>query len=153
MALSTEFRAGKTAILRAVARPELPVSPFPDLDDLSPWSAAARLAWLRQVWSEEDVAEALDQASPALASQVRALCSASNPAERDVRRAVASVARYVLRAEHRATPFGLFARRCLGVDWDTGTREVGSGTHSRRPGECGVADCRHRAAGGVPRAA
>lgn len=109
MALSTAFRAGKTAILRAVARPELPVSPCPDLDDLSPWSAAARLAWLRQVWSEEDVAEALDHASPALASQVRALCSASNPAERDVRRAVASVARYALRAEHRATPFGLFA--------------------------------------------
>ncbi|MER6524251.1 lantibiotic dehydratase [Streptomyces sp. NPDC001508] len=109
MASSTAFRAGKTALLRAVARPELPVPPCPDLDDSSPGGAAARLAWLREVWSEEDVAEALEHASPALASQVSALCSSSAPVARDVRRAVASVARYVLRAERRATPFGLFA--------------------------------------------
>ncbi|WP_367431893.1 lantibiotic dehydratase [Streptomyces celluloflavus] len=109
MTSRTAFRAGKTALLRAVARPELPVPPCPDLDDPSPRGAAARLAWLREVWFEEDVAEALEHASPALASQVRALCSSGDPAARDVRRAVASVARYVLRAEHRATPFGLFA--------------------------------------------
>ncbi|WP_405796242.1 lantibiotic dehydratase [Streptomyces sp. NBC_01506] len=109
MTSSTAFRAGKTALLRAVARPELPVPPCPDLDDLSPRGAAARLAWLREVWLEEDVTEALAHASPVLASQVRALCSSGDPATRDVRRAVVSVARYVLRAEHRATPFGLFA--------------------------------------------
>lgn len=109
MTSSTAFRAGKTALVRAVARPELPVSPCPDLEDPSPRGAAARLAWLREVWSEADVAEALEHASPALASQVRALCSSGDPAAREVRRAVASVARYMLRAEHRATPFGLFA--------------------------------------------
>lgn len=109
MASSTTFRAGTTALVRAVARPELPVSPCPDLNDLSPYGEAARLAWLREVWSDEDVAEALEHASPVLASQVRALCSSSSPAARDVRRAVSSVARYVLRAEQRATPFGLFA--------------------------------------------
>lgn len=109
MASNTAFRAGKTALLRAVARSELPVSPCPDLDDPSPRRAAARLAWLREVWSEGDVAEALEHASPVLASQVQALCSSGAPADRDVRRAAASVARYVLRAEQRATPFGLFA--------------------------------------------
>ncbi|MFK0111629.1 lantibiotic dehydratase [Streptomyces sp. NPDC091217] len=67
------------------------------------------MAWLREVWSDEELVEAVEHASPALASQVRTLCSSSTPATRDVRRAVASVARYLLRAEHRATPFGLFA--------------------------------------------
>lgn len=109
MASSTAFRAGKTALVRAVARAELSAPPCPDLDDPSPRGGAARLAWLREVWSEEDVAEALGQASPALAAQVRALCSSGTPAVRDTGRAVASVARYLLRAEHRATPFGLFA--------------------------------------------
>ncbi|WP_405592746.1 lantibiotic dehydratase [Streptomyces sp. NBC_01190] len=67
------------------------------------------MGWLREVWSEEDVAEALEHASPVLASKVRALCSSGGPADRDVRRAAASVARYVSRAEQRATPFGLLA--------------------------------------------
>lgn len=109
MASSTGYQAGKTALVRAVARPELPLSPCPDLDDPSPGGEAARLAWLREVWCHEDVVEALEHASPVLASQVRALCSSGTASRRDVRRAVASVARYLLRAEHRATPFGLFA--------------------------------------------
>lgn len=109
MASSTVFRAGSTALVRAVARPGLPVPPIPDLDDPSPHGAAVRLAWLREVWSDGELAEALEHASPALASQVRALCSSGASADRDVRRAAASVARYVLRAEQRATPFGLFA--------------------------------------------
>ncbi|WP_327290330.1 lantibiotic dehydratase [Streptomyces sp. NBC_01198] len=109
MASSTAFRAGRTALVRAVARPDLALSACPDLDDTSPHAAAARLAWLRDTWSRPDVAEALTHASPALASQVEALCAATTPPARDVRRAVSSVARYALRAEHRATPFGLFA--------------------------------------------
>ncbi|WP_246570513.1 lantibiotic dehydratase [Streptomyces tauricus] len=61
------------------------------------------------VWANRDVAEALQYSSPVLATQVRALCTADHPALRDVQRAVLSVARYLLRAQHRATPFGLFA--------------------------------------------
>ncbi|GAA1152607.1 lantibiotic dehydratase [Streptomyces hebeiensis] len=67
------------------------------------------MAWLRAVWAEEEVAEALQYSSPTLAARVRALCSAGHPAHRDVRRTVSSVAHYLLRAQHRATPFGLFA--------------------------------------------
>ncbi|MET8011325.1 lantibiotic dehydratase [Streptomyces sp. NPDC005271] len=67
------------------------------------------MAWLRAVWANKDVAEALQHSSPVLAAPVRALCTAEHPARRDVQRATLSVARYLLRAQHRATPFGLFA--------------------------------------------
>ncbi|MFE2353102.1 lantibiotic dehydratase [Streptomyces parvulus] len=67
------------------------------------------MAWLRAAWADKDVAEALQHSSPVLAAQVRALCTDEYPALRDVQRAVLSVARYLLRAQHRATPFGLFA--------------------------------------------
>ncbi|WP_042366959.1 lantibiotic dehydratase [Streptacidiphilus neutrinimicus] len=67
------------------------------------------MSWLRAVWTGTDFTEALEHASPDLVSQVRGLLSSSAPPDRDVRRAVAAVARYALRAEQRATPFGLFA--------------------------------------------
>ncbi|MFD9441023.1 lantibiotic dehydratase [Streptomyces sp. NPDC060006] len=67
------------------------------------------MAWLRAVWADKDVAEALQHSSPVLAAQVGALCTAEHPSLRDVQRAALSVARYLLRALHRATPFGLFA--------------------------------------------
>ncbi|MDH6630055.1 thiopeptide-type bacteriocin biosynthesis protein [Streptomyces sp. LBL] len=67
------------------------------------------MAWLRAVWANSDVAEALQHSSPVLATQVRTLCTAEKPSARDVRRATLSVARYLLRSQHRATPFGLFA--------------------------------------------
>ncbi|WP_405671798.1 lantibiotic dehydratase [Streptomyces sp. NBC_01530] len=67
------------------------------------------MAWLRAVWANKDVTEALQHSSPVLAAQVVALCTAEDPALRDVQRAALSVARYLLRAQHRATPFGLFA--------------------------------------------
>ncbi|WPO73160.1 lantibiotic dehydratase [Streptomyces sp. KN37] len=67
------------------------------------------MAWLRAVWANKDVTEALQQSSPVLAAQVGALCTAEDPVLRDVQRAALSVARYLLRAQHRATPFGLFA--------------------------------------------
>ncbi|MFG3662530.1 lantibiotic dehydratase [Streptomyces sp. NPDC047706] len=67
------------------------------------------MAWLRAAWANKDVTEALQHSSPVLAAQVRALCTAEDPALRDVQRAALSVARYLLRAQHRATPFGLFA--------------------------------------------
>ncbi|MBT2420751.1 lantibiotic dehydratase [Streptomyces sp. ISL-22] len=67
------------------------------------------MAWLREVWAKGNVAEALEHASPVLAAQVRAVCTAHEPSTRDVRRTALSVARYLLRSQHRATPFGLFA--------------------------------------------
>jgi len=105
----TAFRTGSTALVRAVARPSLPFPPCPDLDDRSPSGSSARVAWLRAVWADQDFAEALQHSSPVLAAQVGALCTAEHSTLRDVQRAALSVARYLLRAQHRATPFGLFA--------------------------------------------
>ncbi|MGQ4389843.1 lantibiotic dehydratase [Streptomyces sp. SAS_270] len=103
------FRTGSTALVRGVARSSPPFPPCPDLDDRSPSASSACTAWLRAVWADKDVAEALQHSSPVLAMQVEALCRAEHPALRDVHRAALSVARYLLRAQHRATPFGLFA--------------------------------------------
>jgi lantibiotic biosynthesis protein len=103
------FRTGTTALVRAVARPTLPCPPLPDLDDRSSNGSATCMAWLRAVWAYGDFAEALEHASPVLAAQVRTVCTAAEPSTRTVRSTALSVARYLLRSQHRATPFGLFA--------------------------------------------
>ncbi|MER7045562.1 lantibiotic dehydratase [Streptomyces jumonjinensis] len=59
--------------------------------------------------ADEDFAETLKHSSPALAAQVQGLCTGQRSDPRALRRAVLSVVRYLLRAQHRATPFGLFA--------------------------------------------
>lgn len=103
------FTSGSTALVRAVAGPAPSLPPLPDLADTTPAGAASQAVWLQAVWETEGVSEGLRHASLVLASQVRSLCEAEKPAERDVRRAVMSVARYLLRAANRPTPFGLFA--------------------------------------------
>ncbi|WP_329492042.1 lantibiotic dehydratase [Kitasatospora sp. NBC_01246] len=67
------------------------------------------MEWLRSVWELQDLAEGLHLASPALAAQMRTLVTATAPLARDVRRSALALARYLLRATSRATPFGLFA--------------------------------------------
>ncbi|MFS8104073.1 lantibiotic dehydratase [Lentzea alba] len=67
------------------------------------------VAWLRQAWEIDIVRDAVGHASPILADRVRTLCAAEDPGGRDVRRAVLSVMRYLLRLTGRPTPNGLFA--------------------------------------------
>ncbi|AQS71884.1 lantibiotic dehydratase [Streptomyces pactum] len=81
------------------------------------------MAWLRTVLADYDLAEALEYASPVLAARVRSVCTSVEPSTarvapstarvepsaRQVGRVALSVARYLLRSRHRATPFGLFA--------------------------------------------
>ncbi|WP_431954175.1 lantibiotic dehydratase [Actinacidiphila sp. bgisy167] len=125
------FRSGSIALVRAAAHPRLHVPPWPDLIDSSLQGVSAQVAWLRAVWDTADVTDAVRHASPALAQEIQTLCMAERPAGRDVRRAVLSVARYLLRAEGRATPFGLFAgvtTAALGTraraEWGTEHRTV-----------------------------
>ena len=66
--------------------------------------------WLEQVWGDSTFADAVELASPALATGVReSLAAGRSPCPRTVRRTVVSVLRYRLRSTSRATPFGLFA--------------------------------------------
>lgn len=95
-------------LVRASVHNGLPTGGVPDLSgsDPCPW-----LAWLHRVWEHPDLTEAIQHASPDLAAGVEALLG-QDPATvrvRRARKATASVLRYVLRAEHRSTPFGLFA--------------------------------------------
>lgn len=138
--------------MRAVAHPAAPVPSWPDLNDHSAEGVARRIAWLRAVWENADISEGLSHASPVLAAQVQALRDAAEPRPRDVRRATLSVARYLLRAENRATPFGLFAGVTTAALRTQARAEWGAG-HSRSGQRlCGVADGDRDAAGEPPRA-
>ncbi|QEU92892.1 lantibiotic dehydratase [Streptomyces kanamyceticus] len=66
-------------------------------------------SWLRQVWGSPGLAQAISQASPALAVRVVKLLGAEPVRDRQVRQATAAVMRYLLRATGRPTPFALFA--------------------------------------------
>ncbi|MFJ9417493.1 lantibiotic dehydratase [Streptomyces sp. NPDC101227] len=102
------YRHMDVALVRAVACPEgRQLPPWPDLGDGA--GVAQWRDWLREVWARDGVAEAVEVASPALARRVRAVCEGKVQQTRRVRRAVESLVRYLLRMEHRATPFGLFA--------------------------------------------
>ncbi|MEV1035894.1 lantibiotic dehydratase [Streptomyces sp. NPDC050204] len=115
MAIPPAFKAGTTALVRAAARPSVTQLPLPDFDDRSfraeelEEATTGRLAWIRSIWHDLGIAQALRHASPVLAAEVEVLESANSPSTREVRRVGVSVARYLLRALHRPTPFGLFA--------------------------------------------
>ncbi|MEV5605534.1 lantibiotic dehydratase [Streptomyces sp. NPDC052299] len=103
------YRCADMALVRAARFTRLPLPAWPDLADDSPVRERQWQAWLRDVWSDTVVADTIGQASPLLARQVEALCSTASPETRQLRRAVVSVMRYVLRMTGRATPNGLFA--------------------------------------------
>ncbi|MEV7525861.1 lantibiotic dehydratase [Streptomyces sp. NPDC091371] len=102
------FRSGRTALVRAVASPTPPLLPCPDLSDRAPGAGAGHISWLRAVRGT-GTGRGIWHASPALARQIDDLLADEWPHPRDVRRAALSVARYVLRAHGRPTPFGHFA--------------------------------------------
>ena len=104
------YRALDTALVRAAvhqARTALPA--WPDLGASTDEQTRQSRDWLEQIWSRDTFAEAIEVASPALARQVSKILTEHDRDARQVRRAVMSVARYVLRMTDRATPFGLFA--------------------------------------------
>lgn len=103
------FRATGGALIRAVAHGRLELPQWPAPVGTGPGAVAAWGGWLRRVWAIESVTDAIGHASPGLAEQIRSLCAADVPGERETRRAVLSVARYLARMTGRPTPNGLFA--------------------------------------------
>ncbi|MGW3562774.1 lantibiotic dehydratase [Streptomyces sp. NPDC000941] len=94
------------ALLRASTAAD-PI-PLPDLDAYGDDAATQGRAWLATVWRDQ-VSDALAAASPILFQQVAAILDGKHTDARRVRRAVLSLASYLLRWSHRPTPFGVFA--------------------------------------------
>ncbi len=103
------YRFVDAAVVRAAVLPlGAKVPPWPDLTGSTGEHVAQWRRWLEQVWEQDVVVAAVEVASPVLARRVRELCDGAGSA-RQVRRAVVSIVRYLLRMTSRATPFGLFA--------------------------------------------
>lgn len=99
------------AMLRQTTRPadagaDTDGHSWPDLTDgtVPQWRD-----WLTGVWADQRFAHAVAAASPDLARAASAVCAGQEQRPRRVRKTVASVLRYRLRATGRSTPFGLFA--------------------------------------------
>ncbi|KOV81854.1 hypothetical protein ADL03_27130 [Nocardia sp. NRRL S-836] len=98
------------ALIRATTIPSgIDLPPWPDLDgeDVTAWTD-----WLRRLWRIEEFAAAVHHASPVLSTEVRKVIDSPDrprAAPRDLRRVIDAVARYLLRWQSRATPYGRFA--------------------------------------------
>ncbi|WP_433464092.1 lantibiotic dehydratase [Spirillospora sp. CA-128828] len=94
-------------VIRASALSEHEFTTWPDLT--GPDAASSWRPWLQAVMAQQDFAAAVRQSSPDLARRVEDICAGKQVAEPAARRAVLAITRYLLRAQGRATPFGLFA--------------------------------------------
>ncbi|MGH3809634.1 MAG: lantibiotic dehydratase, partial [Pseudonocardiaceae bacterium] len=104
------YRSIGAALVRGVSCPDdLVVAPWPDVSGDIQVDAQRWRRWMMQVWAHQTVAEAVEVASPGLARCIRALSAGQAGQARRDQRAAHSLARYLLRLRHRATPFGMFA--------------------------------------------
>ncbi|MEU9190149.1 lantibiotic dehydratase [Streptomyces sp. NPDC048484] len=105
--------------------------PVPDLDLSDGCDIPARgRQWLAEVW-RDPVPDALSAASPVLCQRVAEILNGTVTDARRIRRAVRSVAAYLLRWNHRPTPFGVFAgvapaqsAQAADVRWGDGYRTM-----------------------------
>jgi lantibiotic biosynthesis protein len=104
------YRSTDAALLRAAAhKVGFEPPPWPDAQGNSPEDGELWRHWVDTAWAETSVPEAIEVASPLLARRLRAIRAGEIQQPRQIRKAGASLARYLLRMRHRATPFGLFA--------------------------------------------
>jgi lantibiotic biosynthesis protein len=104
------YRCVDALLLRAAVHPnDMSLPAWPDMTACSEAHQMEWREWLREVWSQGWFADAISVASPVLTEEVRKVCAGDHVEPRRLRLMVQSVARYVLRMNGRATPFGLFA--------------------------------------------
>lgn len=131
MTVSTRYRHTGLILVRASTDPgDLDPPSHLTLSDPAAVEQEGR-AWLAKVWARPEVSEALRLASPALGARLdQLLDEQTGPRSvKHLRRAVVSVASYLLRWQRRATPFGLFAgvgTAAIGP----ALAEVGAGHHA-----------------------
>ncbi|MGA4842132.1 lantibiotic dehydratase [Streptomyces sp. G45] len=105
MTRSRLLRRGDTLLLRAAVLPEQwQHARWPSGED----TAECR-RWLSEVWSHPAFADAVRSASPRLERAVDEVITGAVVPPRTVRKTTSAVARYLMRATGRPTPFGLFA--------------------------------------------
>ncbi|MFW6641841.1 lantibiotic dehydratase [Nocardiopsis algeriensis] len=95
-----------TPSLRAATRPWTRLPPCPDPATRSP---AELRTWITGLGDDHELMRALHIASPSLTEAIQRMAEPAPVEEARVRRTAFAVARYLLRAHSRATPFGLFA--------------------------------------------
>ncbi|MFJ6136511.1 lantibiotic dehydratase [Kitasatospora sp. NPDC092286] len=104
------YRLVGPALIRAAARPADATPRWPDLADRTPAGAAAWRAWLRSAWADSQLVAAIEAAAgEQLTGRVHAVVAGRPIGTARLRRLTATVMHYALRAQGRATPFGLFA--------------------------------------------
>lgn len=111
MTVSTRYQHTGLVLVRATTDPgDLDPPTQLNLSDPAEVEQEGR-AWLAKVWARSEVREALRLASLALGARLDQLLdeSAGPHSVKELRRAIVSVASYLLRWQRRATPFGMFA--------------------------------------------
>jgi lantibiotic biosynthesis protein len=104
------YRCVDAALLRAtVQQAESELALWPTPEGARKVSVERWAEWLRLAWADPQTAESIEIASPVLASRVEAVIGGAEVDDRRARRMALAVARYLLRAGSRATPYGLFA--------------------------------------------
>ncbi|MFE1443596.1 lantibiotic dehydratase [Streptomyces sp. NPDC058739] len=122
------YRYVDAAAVRAAAWSPRRRTVWPDLTEPSAGPASWRV-WLQQTWSQE-FAAAVTAASPDLADSMDQICAGRSLPDPALRRTVLSVMRYLLRAQSRATPFGLFAGVAAARIGATAALRVGNDHHA-----------------------
>lgn len=107
-AAPTRYQPVGPVLMRASTAPDMDGAVLPDLT--GPAATQHQRAWLAGQWACPELREAVTMASRDLASRVDQLLNAdADPPAKVVRRAVLSIASYLVRWQRRTTPFGLFA--------------------------------------------